>query len=120
MIEFKKIKCTPDIDRFNEIHEIFIDGEYAGCIETNYRSDINSLYIENIKKNKDYKGKGLLKQVIEELHKKYNIGCLPLPKYRSYYEYLGFTEYFSIKIDEQAQEDIYYILRMEDKFLPFA
>lgn len=88
------------------IYDIYIDGEYAGALEGNYKEQINSFFIDNIKKNNNYKGHDLLKQVIEYLHneKKYDLGCLPLPKYRSYYEELGFKEYF------RNGEDIFYNL----------
>lgn len=89
------------------IYEIFIDGEYAGSLEGNYQAETNSFFIENIKKSNDYKGKEVLKKVVDYLHKdkKVDIGCLPLPKYRSYYEKLGFKKYL------QHGEDIFYQLK---------
>ena len=100
-VELIEKDITPDD---NVIYEIYINNEYAGSLEGNYSEYINSFYIENIKKNNNYKGHELLKKVVNYLfdEKGYDLGCLPLSKYRSYYEELGFTECF------RNGDDIFY------------
>ena len=87
-----------------EIFSIYKDDELAGGLEGHLDIDKNTFYIENIRKDDNYKGRGLLKEVVEELYdnRGYDLYCLPLPKYRPYYEELGFEVY------EQNGEDIYY------------
>lgn len=79
----------------NDIYDIYIDNVYAGGLEANYDPRINSFYIENIKKSDSYKAGHLLEDVVNYLYndKGYNLGCLPLEKYRGYYEELGFTPF---------------------------
>ena len=103
MIELKVISEEYNGDM---IFHIIRDGVDVGALEANYQDHMNSFYIENIKKSNDYKGHGLLKEVIDHLHNvwKVDIGCLPLPKYRTYYEALGFKPYLT------QGEDIYYRL----------
>ena len=79
----------------NDIYDIYIDNVYVGGLEANYDPRINSFYIENIKKSDSYKAGHLLEDVVNYLYnnKGYDLGCLPLEKYRSYYEELGFTPF---------------------------
>ena len=88
------------------IADIVLDDKVVGGLEANYRPDINSFYIENIIRDKQYKGQKILSQVINYLREKYkcDIGCLPLKQYRSYYEELGF------KVFMTNGEDIFYRL----------
>lgn len=71
------------------IADIYDDNEYAGGIEFNYE---HGFYIQNIKKDTNYKKPQLLKRVIEHIREKYkcSIGCTPLEKYIPYYKDLGF------------------------------
>lgn len=88
----------------NDIYDIYIDNVYAGGLEANYDPRINSFYIENIKKSNSYKAGHLLEDVVDYLYndKGYDLGCLPLEKYRSYYEELGFTPFI------YNDNDVYY------------
>ena len=88
----------------NDIYDIYIDDVYAGGLEANYDPRINSFYIENIKKSDDYKAGHLLEDVVNYLYndKGYDLGCLPLEKYRGYYEELGFTPFI------YNDNDVYY------------
>ena len=95
----------------NDIYDIYIDNVYAGGLEANYDPRINSFYIENIKKSDDYKSGHLLEDVVNYLYndKGYDLGCLPLEKYRGYYEELGFTPF------AYNNDDVYYHKIHKDK-----
>ena len=85
------------------VYDLLKDGQIVGSLELELRE--NECYIANIRKSLTYKGSKLLEEVINQLIKNHNIiTCLPLPKYRTYFEQLGF------KIYKQEGEDIYYIL----------
>ena len=88
----------------NNIYDIYIDNVYAGGLEANYDPRINSFYIENIKKSDSYKAGHLLEDVVNYLYndKGYDLGCLPLEKYRGYYKELGFTPFI------YNDNDVYY------------
>lgn len=105
MIELKLKDTIEDIQIYEIIDNIVID-IVVGGLELVPQPEIDTIWIENINIKKEHRGNKYLKQVIEYLQNKYkcNIGALPLSKYRSYFESLGFTKTF------QRGEDIYYTL----------
>ena len=66
------------------------------------------LYMEHIFVDKEYRGCGILSEVVKEFNKK-PLKCLPLEKYRSKFEHLGFT------VCDTDGTDIYYIHNPEIK-----
>ena len=85
------------------VYDLLKDGQIVGSLELELRE--TECYIANIRKSSTYKGSKLLEKVINQLINNHNIiTYLPLPKYRTYFEQLGF------KIYKQEGEDIYYIL----------
>ena len=95
-------KISEDLYSFHIIKE----DKIVGNIEIIDQANINTLYIDNIVKDRNYKGKRLVKEVVDYLVYKYkcNITCLPLAQYRKYYESLGFVRSLT------NGEDIYYTL----------
>lgn len=83
----------------------FIDiyeNELIGTAEIDYTYD--KIFLENIVRDRNYSGKRILISFINYLSSfGKDIVCLPLPKYVSYYESLGFRLY------QQIGEDKYYI-----------
>ena len=88
------------------VYNIEKDNKVIGSVEIIPQPKINNIYIENIVKDKDYKGKKLVKEVCIYLREKYkcDLSCLPLAQYRAYYESLGF------KASLVHGEDIWYTL----------
>ena len=101
-----KLVLQQQINTDTYVYNIIKNEVNIGSIELIDQPNINTLYIENIYKDKNYTGKRLLKEVLLYLRSKYNcnIACLPLDKYRSYYESLGFVKSLVLG------EDIYYTL----------
>lgn len=102
MIELKFVEQLEE----TKIFHIFDKGINVGSVELIFQPT-GHIYLENIKRNEKYKGNRYLEQVVKYLSK-FNkpIGCLPLSKYRSYYEALGFQKYFEVA----QTEDIFYVL----------
>lgn len=102
MIELKLLAKTSNFS----VYTILDEGIEVGSVEL---IEDNTLYLEDIYRSQEYKGKGYLKQVINILKDKFkrDIECLPLNKYRSYYEELGFVEK-----QRNNEDDIYYILKV--------
>ena len=74
------------------VYNIEKQNQIIGSVDIIPQPRINNIYIENVVKDKNYKGKKLVKDVCIYLREKHNcnISCLPLSKYRAYYESLGF------------------------------
>lgn len=102
MIELELKDTIHDI----KVYDILDNNIIVGGLELIFQPKINSIWIENINIKEAYRGNKYLKQVIEYLLNKYkcNIGALPLSKYRSYFESLGFVKTFEL------DEDVYYTL----------
>lgn len=102
-----------ELERNNEwiVYNIEKENVVIGSVEIIPQPRINNIYIENIVKDKNYKGKRLVKEVCEYLRNKHkcNISCLPLAQYRNYYESLGFYKSLS------HGEDIWYTLDINTK-----
>ena len=101
-----RLKDTIEDIQIYEIIDSNVIGIVVGGLELIFQPKINSIWIENINIKKEHRGNKYLKQVIEYLQNKYkcNIGALPLSKYRSYFESLGFVKTFEL------DEDVYYTL----------
>ena len=97
------------IDTINEINifSILDKGVEVGSVELIFNECENYIYIENICRLTKFKNNKYLSKVIKYLKDTYNteIRCLPLQKYRTYYESLGFVPY-----EQTNEDDIYYKL----------
>lgn len=91
-----------------------IDGkeESVAGFELDFEDDEFFLYLEHVFRPQKFRGRGYLPKIIDyifETFKFEKLVCLPLDKYRTYYEKLGF------KIYKQIGDDIYYYKEKETK-----
>lgn len=100
-----KLNLVDTIDDIR-VYNIIKNEKNIGSIELIFQDNINTVYIENVVKDKEYTGTKLVKEVCELLRNQYkcNIACLPLQQYRKYYESLGF------KISLVKDQDVWYTL----------
>lgn len=91
------------------LYECYEDEEniesYLGCFELDDEDDEFFLYLDHVRRPPWRKGESFLPRVIDHIFESFKFEkllCLPLEKYRPYYEKLGF------KIYKQIGDDIYY------------
>ena len=107
-----KLIQKQDHNSESSIYDIILENEILGSLELIFQDSINTIYIENIKKDSKCIKKGITKLVVNYLREKYNcnLACLPLPHLRSYYESIGFKPEFI-----SPEGDIFYKLDINTK-----
>ena len=107
-----KLIQKQDYNSESSIYDIILENELLGSLELVFQDNINTIYIENIKKDSECTKKGITKLVVNYLREKYkcNLACLPLPHLRNYYESIGFKPAF-----KNPEGDIFYKLDINTK-----
>ena len=102
----KKFFCGTEIEVYQVFDKIWFKEVEVGAFELDNSDDEFYLHLDHVYRNKRYKNRRYLEKIVNwifENIKPDKLTCLPLEKYRPYYEKLGFRPFRMI------HDDIYYI-----------
>ena len=101
-----KLFCGAEIELYKILDTVNGKREEIGLFELD-DEDSREMYLEYIKRYKQFKGRKYLEKTIDWIFKELKpkrLTVLPLEKYRKYYESIGFKPYKQCNDD-----DIYYV-----------